>query len=331
MMREAGAAILSFGLMLLIMPRLIPFLKRLKFGQTIYQLGPQSHQAKQGTPNMGGLAIALAVVVGSVAAVLCFGGADRLAALLSVSLGSLLIGFIDDFVKDVRKHHEGLKPRHKILSQFVVGIVFSIYCAKALGTAVLVPFTGRLWDLGVFYVPLMVLMIMFITNSANLQDGVDGLLSSVAAIGAAALGIMAMILQAEANGAVSVGMFALVGACAGFLVFNRHPARIFMGDTGSMFIGGLFAGAAMLLRVQFWLLLLCFTMIMSSVSVIMQRIYFKATGGKRIFRMSPLHHHFELGGMTENQVVCMYSLVTCVLAALAVLVLELTTGIFLAC
>ena len=125
MMREAGAAILSFGLMLLIMPRLIPFLKRLKFGQTIYQLGPQSHQAKQGTPNMGGLAIALAVVVGSVAAVLCFGGADRLAALLSVSLGSLLIGFIDDFVKDVRKHHEGLKPRHKILSQFVVGIVFS--------------------------------------------------------------------------------------------------------------------------------------------------------------------------------------------------------------
>lgn len=332
----AVAAVLAMAIMLLVMPYFLPYLKKLKFGQTIYDLGPQAHKVKQGTPNMGGAVIAGATVIALVAVVvlrgirgdLGFGLDNALWPLLFVMLGSMAVGFADDFIKDVKKNHEGLKPMQKIVGQIVVGLVFSLYCYFYVGSDVLLPFTGKSWDLGLFYIPLMTVLVIFMTNSANLQDGVDGILSSVTIVGMAAFGVVAVflaptVLGLEKGRIIAVMCFALVGACAGFLRFNRHPAKIFMGDTGSMFIGGAMVGAAMLMKCEFLLIPICFTCIMSSVSVMLQTFYFKYTKkkygqGRRIFKMAPIHHHFELSGMKENQIVVMYAVVTLALSLLAI-------------
>lgn len=335
-----GAALLAMALMLLVMPVFLPFLKKLKFGQTIYDKGPQAHLAKQGTPNMGGIVIAGATVIAFLAGAVALavragglGGMHRtLWPLLFVALGSMAVGFADDFIKDVKKNHEGLKPMQKIAGQVVVGLLFSIYCYFAVGSDVILPFTRNTWNLGIFYIPIMTVLVIFMTNSANLQDGVDGILSSVTAVGMTAFGLIAVFLL---NGAgallgenihfavIALLCFALTGACIGFLRFNRHPAQIFMGDTGSMFIGGVMVGVGMLMKCQFVLIPVCFTCIMSSVSVMIQTTYFKYTKkkygkGKRIFKMTPIHHHFELSGMKENQIVLMYAAVTLALCVFAV-------------
>lgn len=316
-------ALTAFAILLLGMPSLIDYLKKLKFGQTIYTLGPQAHLSKQGTPNMGGLLIVAATLLSTAGFALYEGIAARLFPLILLALGSMVIGFSDDYIKDVKKHHEGLKPMQKILSQTIAGLLFSAYCYFSMGSLIHLPFTKTELDLGLFYIPLMTLLVIFMTNSANLQDGVDGILSSVSAVGGIAFGAIALMLSDDnalpLRRAMAFASFALVGACGGFLVFNRHPAKIMMGDTGSMFIGGVFVGIAMLLRLQIWLIPICFTMIMSSLSVIMQRVYFKLTHGKRIFKMSPIHHHFELSGMSENQIVRMYAITTLVLSVLAML------------
>ena len=323
---------LSVALMLLLMPKLLPVLKKMKFGQTIYDLGPQTHKKKQGTPNMGGILIGgITVIVTLLAAVWMavkkqvaynfFSWQNPLFALLFVAIGSMAIGFADDFIKDFKKRHDGLSPIQKIIGQIVVGALFSVYCYYVKGSDVVIPFTGITWNLGIFYVPLMTVLVVFMTNSANLQDGVDGILSTVTATGMVAFGLIAVLLGG--NEIVAAMCFALCGACVGFLRFNAHPAKIFMGDTGSMFIGGVMVGVAMLMKLEFLLIPICFTCIMSSVSVMMQTTYFKITRkltgtGKRIFKMSPIHHHFELCGMKEVQVVAMYFVVTLVLSAIAV-------------
>lgn len=332
----AIAAVLAMAIMLLVMPYFLPYLKKLKFGQTIYDLGPQAHKAKQGTPNMGGAVIAGATVLAWAAVTVIrgirtgtgFGPDNALWPLLFVMLGSMAVGFADDFIKDVKKNHEGLKPMQKIAGQVIVGLAFSVYCYFFVGSDVLLPFTGKTWDLGLFYIPLMTVLVIFMTNSANLQDGVDGILSSVTVVGMAAFGAIAVflaptILGLENGRVIAVVCFALVGACIGFLRFNRHPAKIFMGDTGSMFIGGAMVGVAMLMKCEFLLIPICFTCVMSSVSVMLQTTYFKYTKkkygqGRRIFKMTPIHHHFELSGMKENQIVLMYAMVTLVLSALAI-------------
>ena len=321
-------------IMLLVMPKFLPYLKKLKFGQTIYELGPQAHLAKQGTPNMGGIVIAVATVVTLIVLSIVytatqgapFGLDNPLWALLFVALGSLAVGFADDYIKDVKKNHEGLKPKQKLMGQVVVGLLFSLFCFFYVGSDVIIPFTKSTWDLGIFYIPIMTVLVMFMTNSANLQDGVDGLLSSVTVVGMAAFGVIALFLsdaQSVWYQVIACGCFALVGGCIGFLRFNRHPAKIFMGDTGSMFIGGMMVGAAMLMKLEFLLIPICFTCIMSSVSVMLQTGYFKITKkkygkGKRIFKMAPIHHHFELCGMNENQIVMMYAAVTLVLSLIGV-------------
>lgn len=338
----AIAALLALVIVLLVMPKFLPFLKKLKFGQTIYDLGPKAHLAKQGTPNMGGIVTALATVVATVAAAVIdgvrhqwsFGLDNALWPLLFITVGCMaLFGFPDDYIKDVKKDHEGLKPRQKLVGQMIVGLLFSLYCYWRLGGDVAIPFTDKTWDLGVFYIPIMTVLVMFITNSANLQDGVDGILSSVTIIGMAAFGLIALFLTHCSKEAllrvesyyttIAILCFALAGASIGFLHYNRHPAKIFMGDTGSMFIGGAMVGVAMLMKCQFLLIPICFTCIMSSVSVMMQTTYFKYTRkktgtGKRIFKMAPLHHHFELSGMKENQIVLMYAAVTMALCVIAV-------------
>ncbi len=321
-MKEIIVALFSALIVLLFMPMLIRYMRGRQFGQTIYKLGPQAHLEKQGTPNMGGILIASASVVTALSYALFEGIAWRLLPVLLTAIGCMAVGFADDYLKVIHKEHEGLKPRQKVLGQVLVGVLFSLYCYFTVGSSILLPFSKSTWDLGVFYVPLMTLLIVFMTNSANLQDGADGLLSSVTVVGGVAFGIIALMMDSQVmprDGAASAGlMFALVGACIGFLWFNRHPAQIMMGDTGSMLIGGAFVAVAILLGLQFWLIPICLTMIMSSLSVIIQRLYFKATHGKRIFKMSPIHHHFELSGMSENQIVVMYTLVTLALSMLGV-------------
>lgn len=315
----ALALIVSF----LFMPGLIKILKSRQFGQTIYKLGPKAHIEKQGTPNMGGILIATATVLSSLIFSFTKGIAWQMLPLLTASIGAMSIGFFDDYIKNIKKNHEGLKPRQKLIGQVIVGLLFSVFCYLQIGSSIFLPFTASTWNLGIYYVPLMTLMFVFMTNSANLQDGADGLLSSVTIVGALAFGIIALLLPGNIDlnsiNAVALVSFSLAGACGGFLFFNHYPAKIMMGDTGSMFIGGLLSAMAMALGLQFWLILICFTMIMSSVSVIIQRIYYKLTHGKRIFKMSPIHHHFELSGMKENAIVMMYTVITLVLSIVGVL------------
>ena len=332
MLRMTGALLLSAAIALLTGPKLIAYLKKLHFGQTIYELGP-AHQKKQGTPVMGGLMMAAGITVSS----LVFhprrwsGGWDFIFPLLAVSLLSMAVGFADDYIKAVKKRHDGLSPWQKIAGQVVIAVGFSLYCyfSPAVGSRIRIPFIGTDWDLGIFYIPLMSLLTIFIVNSSNLQDGLDGLLGTVTAVGSSAWAVICLLVMfvpalsgiADRNGAAVAATFALAtaGACVGFLRYNRYPAKTFMGDTGSMLLGGGAVATAMLMRLPILLAFIFFTPIMSSVSVILQRYYFKLTHGKRIFLMSPIHHHFEKKGYSETQIVSMYMNVTLILSLIAIL------------
>ena len=330
--RMIAAALIALAAALLIGPGLIRYLKKLHFGQTIYELGP-SHQQKQGTPVMGGLMMAAGILLGSV---IChpaewYGAWDFIFPLLAVAFLSMAVGFADDYIKAVKKRHDGLSPWQKIAGQVIVSLAFSVYCyfSPMVGSAIRLPFTNAEWDLGIFYIPLMTLVVIFIVNSSNLQDGLDGLLGTVTAVGSSAWAVICLIMtfgiamtgKGETGSIATVGVFAMsmAGACIGFLRYNRYPAKTFMGDTGSMLLGGGTVAMAMLLRHPLMLILIFFTPIMSSVSVIMQRYYFKLTHGKRIFLMSPIHHHFEKKGYTETQIVSMYAGVTLILSLIAVI------------
>ncbi len=334
MQRMIGSLILSLAIVLVLGPKFIPWLRKLKFGQTIYDLGPQAHKAKQGTPTMGGLMMVVAVTITTLLLHPkgWYGGQDFMLALLAVSLLSMLVGFLDDYIKVAKKRSLGLTPWQKIAGQVIVAVGFTVYCYlhPQVGSKILVPFANVEWDLGIWYIPLMSITVIFMVNSANLQDGLDGLLSSVNSVGSAGWGIMALAMLTAVSGmndtmynnnyySVAIFAMAMCGASMGFLRFNHYPAKVFMGDTGSMFIGGATVGMAMLLRQPLMLLLVSFTMVMSSASVIIQRAYFKATHGKRIFKMSPIHHHFELSGYSETQIGAMYAVITGVLSLIAVL------------
>ena len=334
MQRMIFALIISLAIVLAVAPKVIPWLRKLKFGQTIYDLGPQSHKVKQGTPTMGGLMMGASVLV----TVLIthpagwYGVQDFMLALLAVSILSMLVGFADDYIKVAKKRSLGLTPWQKIAGQVFIAVGFSVYCYlhPMVGSSIFVPLFNVEWDLGLFYIPLMSLLMIFMINSANLQDGLDGLLSGVTVVGSVAWGMMALIFMTAVSAmnnvmytdnyyAVAIFAMAVCGAAMGFLRFNHYPASVFMGDTGSMFIGGATVGMAMLLRQPIMLALIAFTMVCSSLSVIIQRIYFKVTHGKRIFKMSPIHHHFELSGYSETQICAMYAVVTGVLSLIAVL------------
>ena len=353
MLRMILALVLSAAIVLLTGPKLIAWLRKLKLGQTMYELGPQSHLKKQGTPIMGGLCIALGCVVAFIVCGVTLGAWDHMLALLFVALGSMAVGFGDDWIKMVKKRHEGLTPWQKIIGQAVVCVGFACYCYfhPDVGSKVIVPFVNVEWDLGIFYIPLLALTVLFMVNSANLQDGLDGILSSVTAVGSIGWASIAMIAAStliNVYNSFGVGMvnypaemaertalagnyqtiavfaLALCGACIGFLRFNHYPATVFMGDTGSMFIGGAVVGMAMLLRQPFLLLLIGFTMVMSSASVILQRYYFKLTRKltgtpKRLFKMSPIHHHFEMCGWSEEKIIAVFCAVAAAGTGLSVL------------
>lgn len=331
MQRMVWAVLLSFAVTLSMGPFAIRALRKLKFGQTIYELVPESHQLKQGTPTMGGIlffivtvAVALVLRVGTLAI-----KTDFMLALITFAVLNMMIGFLDDYGKiRTNKNQGGLSERQKLVSQFIVAAAFSAYCYMHpdIGTSIYVPFLNIEWELGWTYIPVMIFVIICTANGANLLDGLDGLLASVTTVITAFFAIVALLLAAVFTGAkqdnlLNTGMLcaAACGALLGYLRFNLHPAQIMMGDTGSMFLGGLVIGVAMLLRLQLLIPIVAGAYAVSLLSVFMQRMYFKATHGKRIFKMSPLHHHFELNGVPETRIVSMYAIATVLLCLFAFL------------
>ena len=306
------SVVLAFALGALLGKLLLPVLYKLKFGQNIYELAPEAHKKKQGTPIMGGLTFAGAAIVIS----LLMNGYDvplmqnmNLAAIL-MALGNMCIGFADDMTKIRGGKNAGLTPKQKMFFQALLALAFSLYCYfhPMVGSSIRIPFLKAELDLGILYVPLMMFVIVGTTNSANLLDGLDGLCTGVSMVDFATLAVIAGAYGVGGD----LGLFcaAMVGGLMGFWLYNVHPAKMFMGDTGSMFIGGAVVAAAMLLRQPLILVLIAFWMLMSSLSVMIQVTYFKKTGGKRIFKMSPIHHHFELCGMSEFRIVAMYMTTT---------------------
>ena len=293
----------------------IPMLKAHQFKQYIREEGPESHKKKSGTPTMGGIAIILALILVTV-----LGGyfTSESVVMLVVTLLFGGIGFLDDYIKVTAKHNLGLRAWQKLVLQILFSVGLAVYIARfsGYGTTVFIPFVSTYVDFGFLYIPFVAFVVVAMANSVNLTDGLDGLCSGVTAIVAITFALMGMKLG---QGSPTIFMAALTGACLGFLVFNRHPAKLFMGDTGSMALGGAVASAAIMMKLEFFLVIAGFVYVMESLSVIIQVAYFKKTGGKRIFRMSPIHHHFELGGMTEQKVVLMFwgiTLLCCLLSYL---------------
>lgn len=309
---------------------IIPWLKRVKFGQTIKEIGPTWHQSKQGTPTMGGLMFALGTIVG-----ICGGyymltaGAKELMGVLYTNqalslvysmltaLGFGAIGFIDDYIKVVKKRNLGLKASYKVAGQILITALFLVAQSTIghISTLVHLPFFGAI-ELGVLYYPLVFIGIIFMVNAVNLTDGIDGLCSSVTFI--VALGFMVI---SASYGFYTNALFAvaLAGACGGFLAWNFYPAKVFMGDTGSMFLGGAVVAMAWAINRPEILILMGIIYTCEALSVVIQVTYFKLTHGKRIFKMSPIHHHFEMSGWSEVKIVGVFTSVAIVFAILSFL------------
>ena len=327
------AFVAALLLTLLFGPLLLPLLRFLKFGQNIRELGPQSHQKKAGTPTMGGVIFLAGMTAGSLLAAEWPFSAELL-ALTGTSLGFALIGFWDDYIKVVKRRNLGLRAYQKLLGQFLLAGILCLLAVQVLGrgTDIAIPFTGFKWETGWLYYPLVSILIVFINNAVNLTDGLDGLaagctlLSSLAYIGICLLPVWmgGRITAAEGND-LALFAAALAGGCLGFLRFNLHPARVFMGDTGSLGLGGALAGLAVLSKSEAVLLIIGGLFVLEALSVIIQVISFQTTG-KRVFRMSPLHHHFELGGWSEWKVVFVFWLLSLFFAALGIIAFIPTLG-----
>lgn len=330
MQRVIWATVLAFAIAMVLGPVVIPWLKKMKFGQTIYELGLESHKVKQGTPTMGGIIFAVPMIIVPI----LFSTADQrwsfLPMALVSTLGFGLVGFVDDYIKVSKKRSLGLTPMQKIVPQVVISLVLAIwaYCTPQIGSALIVPFTDKTWDLGIFYIPVMMFVLVGTVNSANLLDGVDGLLSGCSLIDFATMALVCVALGAanpeNAGNMTNIMVFcgAAAGGILGFLRFNTYPANVFMGDVGSFTIGGALVAVAMVTRTALLLPMIALAMLVSSLSDIIQVGYFKYTkkktgAGKRVFRMAPLHHHFEKGGMPETRIVSMYMSVTALLCLIA--------------
>ena len=325
-----AAAVIAFAVSAVLGKFLIPFLRKIKFGQTIKENGPVWHKSKQGTPNMGGFMFIIGSVVGilvgfillkvlwkeplglsAVNSVKLFGG-------LGMALIFGFIGFLDDYIKDVKKRNLGLNAKQKLIMQFFTAVAYllSVYLAGDTSTTVIFPFFGQL-DLGFFYYVIMILYILFLSNAVNLTDGIDGLAASVTFLVCISVLIMSGVL-----GFLGIGVYAsaLAGGLLGFLIYNFHPAKVFMGDTGSMFLGGSVLALGFGINLPVLILLFGIIYVVEAMSVVLQVISFQTTG-KRIFKMSPIHHHFEMCGWSEGKIVGVFSLVTlvgCIVSIIAV-------------
>lgn len=320
MIQDAILSVLAaFTLSAVLCPIVIPFLRKLKFGQQIRQEGPEAHLKKAGTPTMGGLVILLAIVI--TALIFFFrSGYEGIIPVLFVTVGFGMIGFLDDYIKVVMKRSEGLNPIQKLILQLLVSGIFCyyMYCYSGVGTQLRVPFFPELeLDLGWWYIPFCIVVMLGTDNGVNFCDGLDGLCSSVTVLVAVFFTVIAL---GEGSDTAPISA-AVVGSLLGFLLFNANPAKVFMGDTGSLALGGYVAAAALLLRMPLFILIVGFIYLAEILSVIIQVTYFKLTHGKRIFKMSPIHHHFELCGWSETRVVTVFAIITALLCLLAYLAL----------
>jgi phospho-N-acetylmuramoyl-pentapeptide-transferase len=303
------AILIAFTVNAAICPIIIPILHRIKCGQPIRGEGPESHKKKEGTPTMGGIMILISFLVG--VAFFLKGNTDA-AVVLLITLGYGIIGFIDDFLKVVKKQNLGLRAWQKIVFQLIVTIIFFLYIKNYtnIGTDIYIPFAkGYTIDLGWLYAPFLFFVMVGTVNAVNLTDGLDGLASGVTVL---VMLYFLFIVLALDNGLIPV-CGAAVGALLGFLVFNSHPAKVFMGDTGSLALGGLVASVAVLTKMPIMLVIVGFVYVCESLSVILQVGYFKLTHGKRIFKMAPIHHHFELCGYAGVKVVQVFWIVTAIM------------------
>lgn len=307
----------SFLICVVICPVAIPILHKFKFGQMVRDDGPNSHLKKTGTPTMGGIVILLAILVSSTAGIVRY---PMMIPVLLFTISFGLIGFMDDYLKIKKGKSEGLKAKQKLTLQLVVTCVFALYLYnyKELNTGMLIPFTGSLstgyiWHLGILFIPAVVFIVLGTDNGVNFTDGLDGLCTCVTIVVTLFFAVVAMkenILIAPICGAV-------IGALLGFLVYNRYPAKIFMGDTGSLALGGFVASMALMMKLPLFIVIVGFIYLIEVLSVIIQVGYFKKTKGKRFFKMAPIHHHFELCGWKETKVVFVFTLVTIILALIA--------------
>ncbi len=323
-------AAISFGISALLGKYLIPYLHKLNFGQTILDIGPKWHEKKQGTPTMGGIMFIVAICITTIVSVslfIAFGSnffemylpdMSRQSVFIYAGLGMALcyglVGFLDDYIKVVKKRNLGLTAVQKLALQFGIAAIYLIVLASfGFGTETVIPFIGTV-DLGFFYYIIAAIVIVGIVNAVNLTDGVDGLNGSVTFFACLAFMLIASLLSYLGVTAMSA---AVAGGCLGFLVWNFHPAKVFMGDTGSLFLGGIVCAIAFALNMPILLLPIGIIYLCEMFSVMIQVTYFKLTHGKRLFKMSPIHHHFEMCGWSEVKIVAVFSLVTVIFGAIA--------------
>lgn len=312
---------------------IIPILKKLKYGQTILDIGPRWHKNKQGTPTMGGIIFIIGILLASILGFIMLMNSNgdstqlnytqsvKFFAGIGLALEFAVVGFIDDYIKVVKKRNLGLTARQKTIFQLAISVAYllTLYIAGDTSTIVIIPFLGQ-FNFGILYYPIAVIGIYGFVNAVNLTDGIDGLATSVTFVVAIAFMIITSILNIYG---ANVFATALAAGCLGFLFWNFHPAKVFMGDTGSMFLGGAVVALAFNAGLPAFLILVGIIYIIEALSVVLQVISFKTTG-KRIFKMSPIHHHFEMSGWNEVKIVCVFSIVTivfCILSILAVLML----------
>lgn len=316
--------LLSFVITIITSLAIIPILKKLKVGQMERTEGPQSHLGKQGTPTMGGIIMILVITV--LTGFLCYdyikdnqsSVAKNLIPIAAVSIGFGLVGFIDDFKKLVLKNTEGLKPLYKMIGLLIFSVAFVLYITKILniGTETYIPFIKTYFTLPVWlYIPFAILVLLGTSNAVNLTDGIDGLATSVTALILTCLTVIGIIFNIKE---IVVFGSITIGTCLGFLLFNLNPAKIFMGDTGSLMLGGAVAGMALYLKMPLLLLIIALVPVIETLSVMIQVRYFKKTGN-RIFKMTPIHHHFELSGWNENKIVSIFSIITLMLSVVGLL------------
>ena len=307
--------LISFLVSVFLGPVIIPFLKRLKAGQTVRDEGPKSHLKKNGTPTMGGILILSAMIVTSLFYMEDY---PEIKPILLMTLGFGLIGFLDDYIKVILKRSMGLTPIQKMAGQLVVTGLFAYYLLKCtdISLAAKIPFMpGKELDLGWLNIPLLFFIVIGTVNGANFTDGLDGLAASVTVLAASFLSAAAIGTGTR----IEPVTCAVAGALLGFLLFNVYPASVFMGDTGALALGGFMAAAAYMMQLQLFIPIIGFIYLIEVVSVILQVLFFKLTGGRRLFRMAPLHHHFELGGWSETRIVAFFSVVTAILCLVALI------------
>ena len=309
--------LISFAISLVLGPVVIPFLRRLKMGQTERELGVQSHLKKNGTQTMGGVIFLIATTVTSLFYIKDY---PMIIPVLFLTLGFGLIGFLDDYLKVVLKRSDGLLPWQKMALQIVVTAVFAFYLVNYSNVSLTmrIPFwSGHYLNLGWFAVPVLFFAVIGTVNGVNFTDGLDGLASSVTLI----VAVFFTVVSLGLGSGVEPITCAVVGSLMGFLLFNVYPAQVFMGDTGSLALGGFVAGVAYAMQMPLFIILVGLIYLIEVLSVMIQVSYFKATHGKRIFKMAPIHHHFELCGWSETRVVAVFSVVTAIMCLIALLAL----------